>query len=131
VLCLHVRPLLYAGRKHVDVVVYITCMRGFREYLVSFFFQIIMPSALHFVDILAGGCVVYLLKRILSSNRAPPLPPGPKGYPVIGNLLDIPTEREWETYAHWSEEYGMLVLYSDLSQKHAPYISFLKAMLCR
>lgn len=32
-------------------------------------------------------------------------PPGPKGYPIIGNVWDIPRERAWLTYAEWAERY--------------------------
>ena len=35
-----------------------------------------------------------------------PLPPGPKPLPVIGNALDMPMKREWETLTKWAEEYG-------------------------
>ncbi len=43
----------------------------------------------------------------LSSSSKLPLPPGPKGLPVIGNLLDMPTSFEWETYHKWCKELGM------------------------
>lgn len=33
-------------------------------------------------------------------------PPGPKGLPLIGNLLDLPTEDEYRVYSHWHELYG-------------------------
>jgi len=35
-----------------------------------------------------------------------PYPPGPKGYPIIGNLLDAPAEKPWITYAEWGQTYG-------------------------
>lgn len=34
------------------------------------------------------------------------LPPGPPGLPWLGNLFDIPSEREWVKYKEWSEQYG-------------------------
>ena len=34
------------------------------------------------------------------------LPPGPRGYPLIGNLFDLPREKEWLTYAEWGKKYG-------------------------
>lgn len=35
-----------------------------------------------------------------------PLPPGPKGYPVIGNALDMPKSHEWIAYEEWGKELG-------------------------
>lgn len=43
-----------------------------------------------------------------------PLPPGPKGLPVIGNLLDMPTEFEWKTYHEWSKKLGGIRLCNEL-----------------
>lgn len=37
-----------------------------------------------------------------------PLPPGPKGAPLIGNLKDMPTSFEWQTYHKWSKEFSAL-----------------------
>ncbi|KAF8509773.1 cytochrome P450 [Hysterangium stoloniferum] len=37
------------------------------------------------------------------------LPPGPRGDFLIGNLRDIPTRNEWETYSKWHKKYGDLV----------------------
>ena len=34
------------------------------------------------------------------------LPPGPKGWPLIGNLLDIPRSNFVKTYAEWARKYG-------------------------
>lgn len=34
------------------------------------------------------------------------LPPGPRGLPLIGNLLDMPSEKEWLTFAEWGKKYG-------------------------
>ncbi|KNZ77800.1 Cytochrome P450 1A1 [Termitomyces sp. J132] len=36
-------------------------------------------------------------------------PPGPKGFPIIGNLLDIPTSFQWNTYSEWAKKYGDLI----------------------
>ena len=35
------------------------------------------------------------------------LPPGPKKYPLIGNLLSMPSTLEWETFADWGQKYGL------------------------
>jgi len=60
----------------------------------------------------SGGLITgWWLSRFLrghgsDSNRLP-LPPGPKGYPIIDNLLDVPTDKSWQTFDQWSKIYGM------------------------
>ncbi|KAG7085838.1 hypothetical protein E1B28_003375 [Marasmius oreades] len=44
-----------------------------------------------------------LLMFFTSRNR---LPPGPKGLPLIGNVLDMPNGQEWKTFAEWGRQYG-------------------------
>ncbi|KAF9560813.1 putative CyP450 monooxygenase [Agrocybe pediades] len=34
------------------------------------------------------------------------LPPGPPGYPIIGNVYDIPQGYAWQTYNEWAKTYG-------------------------
>ncbi|EIN05976.1 hypothetical protein PUNSTDRAFT_73061 [Punctularia strigosozonata HHB-11173 SS5] len=34
------------------------------------------------------------------------LPPGPRGVPIIGNLLNLPKEYERETFTQWGREFG-------------------------
>ncbi|TFK19307.1 cytochrome P450 [Coprinopsis marcescibilis] len=41
-----------------------------------------------------------------------PLPPGPKGLPIIGNALDIPTKFEWEVYDKWAKEYDSEIVHA-------------------
>ncbi|KIJ32790.1 hypothetical protein M422DRAFT_265423 [Sphaerobolus stellatus SS14] len=50
------------------------------------------------------------------------LPPGPKGLPLIGNVFDMPKEREWETLEKWAEEYGEIV-HVKVFQTHTIYIN--------
>ncbi|KAK7029905.1 cytochrome P450 [Favolaschia claudopus] len=48
-----------------------------------------------------------------------PLPPGPTGYPLIGNVFDMPSSQAWRTFAEWGEKYGGIVSVTLLRQ---PYI---------
>jgi hypothetical protein len=45
-----------------------------------------------------------------------PLPPGPRGYPLVGNLFDMPSlhSQSWLTFAKWGEEYGIVYTVSML-----------------
>ncbi|KAK0501168.1 cytochrome P450 [Armillaria luteobubalina] len=57
----------------------------------------------------------YLFRRTRRSTA--PFPPGPKGLPFIGNLLDMPSEKEWLTFAKWGEKYGDITSVSILGQR--------------
>ncbi|KAK0463550.1 cytochrome P450 [Desarmillaria tabescens] len=52
--------------------------------------------------ILLTCSLLYLSRR----RRRVPLPPGPKGIPLLGNLWDVPVEYPWVTYARWTATYG-------------------------
>ena len=50
------------------------------------------------------GCIALVrLARRRSRSR---LPPGPKGYPIVGNLLDLPPTHIWEKFGAWGKQYG-------------------------
>ncbi|KAJ7283455.1 cytochrome P450 [Mycena rebaudengoi] len=68
------------------------------------------------LDIFAVACLVVLVKRLLSPQQIRSLPPGPKGLPLIGNVLDMPSEREWETFSKWSDTFGDLCSVTVLGQ---------------
>jgi hypothetical protein len=47
----------------------------------------------------------YLLKQVFKKKN-PAYPPGPPGWPLIGNVLDMPHIRPWLTFAEWGKKYG-------------------------
>ncbi|KAH8994583.1 cytochrome P450 [Lactarius akahatsu] len=48
---------------------------------------------------------LYLLFRP-QRRRGLPYPPGPKSWPIIGNLLDSPKQSPWVAYAEMSKQHG-------------------------
>ncbi|KAF9260440.1 cytochrome P450 [Marasmius fiardii PR-910] len=59
----------------------------------------------------------FLLKR---RRRASQLPPGPKGLPILGNLLQLratANELPWITYNNWAEIYGDVFTFNVLGSR--------------
>lgn len=48
----------------------------------------------------------YALRILLKRQSRSPLPPGPAGYPVIGNVFGVANHHLWLMYADWSKTYG-------------------------
>lgn len=64
------------------------------------------------VDICAVVLALLLVRQLQeSSTSSSPLPPGPKSWPIIGNLLDWPRSKEWETFEQWKHQYGTHHIY--------------------
>lgn len=71
--------------------------------------------------VVSGGLVAALIvKRIFDQKRRNPLrlplPPGPKGYPVVGNVSDIPEVLPWEGYDGLCKQYGDIVYLEAIGQ---------------
>ena len=82
---------------------------------------------------LAAFFFVLILSRQLNNSRRSnpkglPLPPGPKGYPLIGSLFDMPIDKPWLVYDEWRKTYGKtlpVIINSLLSQR---FIMFIKVI---
>ncbi|KAK0469239.1 cytochrome P450 [Desarmillaria tabescens] len=70
-------------------------------------------------DVCAAITALILIQRLFSvtKTRRTLLPPGPKELPLIGNLLDMPTEKEWLTFAKWGELYGNIASVAFFGQR--------------
>ncbi|GLB39728.1 putative cytochrome p450 [Lyophyllum shimeji] len=74
-------------------------------------------SFINTVDIFCGVLCLFLLHSLLRRPRKGPLlPPGPKGLPLIGNVLDMPSEQQWLTFAKWGEQWGDICSVTVLGQ---------------
>ncbi|KAH9174424.1 cytochrome P450 [Lactarius sanguifluus] len=60
------------------------------------------------VDIIMASLFLYLsfAFRDHRRRRGLPYPPGPKPWPIIGNLLDSPKQSPWVAYAEMSKQHG-------------------------
>ncbi|KXN85119.1 O-methylsterigmatocystin oxidoreductase [Leucoagaricus sp. SymC.cos] len=61
----------------------------------------------------------YLQRHFARRKENPaglPLPPGPKGYPIIGNILNLPTWKAWQVYDEWFKIYGDMVYLDVMGQ---------------
>ncbi|KAI0036388.1 cytochrome P450 [Vararia minispora EC-137] len=62
-------------------------------------------STLDYAALVALSCTVLWV----ATKPSRPLPPGPRGLPLVGNLFDFPTFKPWEVFASWGEKYGPIM----------------------
>ncbi|KAL7623778.1 hypothetical protein AAE478_005331 [Parahypoxylon ruwenzoriense] len=62
--------------------------------------------------------VFYLVKKLVFTQKKLPLPPGPKGLPLVGNLADLPPKGglEWQHWLKHKDLYGPISSVAVLGQ---------------
>ncbi|KAF9238505.1 cytochrome P450 [Melanogaster broomeanus] len=63
-------------------------------------------------------CLTVILRawRKRTLRNGLPLPPGPKGLPLIGNVFDLNISEPWLSYEQWGKKYGDVVYSSLIGQ---------------
>ena len=60
------------------------------------------------IGVILGLIVLYAARYLASPFRK--VPPGPRGYPIIGNLLEM-TAGQWLKFSEWQKTYGQFVAF--------------------
>ncbi|THH20292.1 hypothetical protein EW146_g1063 [Bondarzewia mesenterica] len=72
---------------------------------------LILNTMIHvkLLDVILLALGSWFVRRIIVQRRKAPLPPGPKGWPFIGNFMSLPRNRRWETFAEWEMKWGSII----------------------
>ena len=77
-----------------------------------------VPVETYPYQILAALFFILLSRQLIKSKsgnpKGLPLPPGPKGYPLIGSVFDMPINKPWLVYDEWFKKYGKSLIVGSL-----------------
>ncbi|THU98674.1 cytochrome P450 [Dendrothele bispora CBS 962.96] len=81
----------------------------------SFIPQILFPSQRHWLSLFCSR---------ISRKR---LPPGPRGFPIIGNLFDVPQSNEAFVYRNMARQYNSDIIYFNICGKSIVVVNSFEA----
>ncbi|KIK56499.1 hypothetical protein GYMLUDRAFT_263609 [Collybiopsis luxurians FD-317 M1] len=55
---------------------------------------------------LAVGATIVASLFVIVTQKRGSLPPGPRGWPILGNVFDIPAEYPWKVYRRWGRDFA-------------------------
>ncbi|THH09320.1 hypothetical protein EW146_g8712, partial [Bondarzewia mesenterica] len=77
---------------------------------------IIAPMSASIVYGLLAITFLFIALHCSRNRYSAPLPPGPKSWPILGNMKDMKTEQLWLTTSEWAKKYGSVVYVHVLRQ---------------
>ncbi|KAF8492384.1 cytochrome P450, partial [Russula emetica] len=75
--------------------------------------QLIRENRTLSLGTLLGFCILCVVRYVTSPYRK--LPPGPRGYPIIGNVLELRTQ-PWFKFTEWRKQYGDIIYLNAVGQ---------------
>ena len=76
---------------------------AFKQSFLDLFFSV--PRSL--IIFIVGIVSVWTAWTTFITMRMRNMPPGPRGLPLLGNLLDLPVERPWLQLEKWKQHHGV------------------------
>ncbi|KAG2139863.1 cytochrome P450 [Suillus bovinus] len=80
------------------------------------------------LDLCLASAAAYMVKQLFGKKNPAPYPPGPPGWPLVGNIADIPHNKAWLTFAKWGKKYGD-ILHVDVLGRHIIVLNSVKAAM--
>ncbi|KAF5356610.1 hypothetical protein D9758_008240 [Tetrapyrgos nigripes] len=68
-----------------------------------------MPQAFSPYELGLVLLACFILFKLLRRGPSLPLPPGPKGWPIVGNAFEMPKSHLWRTFSDWGDKWGPIM----------------------